>query len=121
MTIKELSIIIHNTAINNGFWETFNLPEKLMLIVSEVSEAMEADREGRRMGASILGVNGWTKDGDFKESFLTNVKDTLEDELADACIRIFDLAEKMNIDLEEHIRAKMRYNAMREFKHGKKY
>jgi NTP pyrophosphatase (non-canonical NTP hydrolase) len=49
------------------------------------------------------------------------VKDTFEDELADAAIRIFDLAHSKGIDLQKHIEAKMRYNATREHMHGKKY
>lgn len=121
MTIKDMCIEIHNNAVVKGFWETFNMAEKLMLIVSELSEAMEADRKNKRMGNSISGVNGCIKDNDFKKAFLVNVKDTFEDELADVCIRIFDLAQKMDIDLESHIRAKMRYNSTREFKHNKKY
>jgi NTP pyrophosphatase (non-canonical NTP hydrolase) len=119
--IKETMKEVHKNAIDKGLWETFNLPRVLMLIVSEVTEAMEADRDGRRTGVSVLGVNGWVDDNDFTDAFKSNVKDTIEDELADICMRVFDLAEKMEIDLEQHIKAKMRYNALRQFKHGKKY
>lgn len=121
MKINDIAKVIHANAVDKGFWETFNMPRALMLIVSEVTEAMEADRDSKRTGVSILGVNGWTSDDDFKESFLLNVKNTVEDELADVIIRVLDLTEKMGIDIEQHIKAKMRFNAMREFKHGKKY
>ena len=34
---------------------------------------------------------------------------------------LFALADKLGIDIEEHIRLKMEYNASRPYKHGKKY
>ena len=112
MTIKELCKEIHKNAISKGFWETFNMAEKLMLIVSEITEAMEADRKNKRMGSDIKNCHCFEKGAYFKRWFLEDVKDTFEDELADTCIRIFDLAQKMDMDLENHIIAKMRYNNM---------
>lgn len=99
-----------------------------MLIVSECSEAMEADREGRE--ANIKGFNqmmeGWDEDhfaydNGFKIAFKKTIKDSFADELADAVIRIMDLSYSKGIDLEWHIRMKMKYNSMREHMHGKKY
>ena len=120
--INKLSEEIHANAKNKGFFDTEkNIGEMLCLIHSEVSEALEADRKDRHTKANIFVVNGWTSDGDFTHSFKQNVKDTFEDELADVMIRVMDLAAFKGINLEEHIKAKMRYNAMREHKHGKKY
>jgi NTP pyrophosphatase (non-canonical NTP hydrolase) len=122
MTINSTAKIIHENARNKGFFDTpKNIGEMLCLIHSEVSEALEADRKDRYTTASIRAVNGWHDDKYFCESFVTNVKDNFEDELADVMIRVMDLAAFKVIDLEEHIRAKMRFNATREFKHGKKY
>ena len=64
---------------------------------------------------------GWVSDKDFIEHFEKTEKDTFQDELADAVIRILDLAEHFEIDLQAHIKAKHRYNTTREFMHGKKY
>lgn len=66
----------------------------LALIHSEVSEALEADRKGNQ------------------ENF--------EEELADVCIRIFDLCGSKNIDLEDAIYTKMERNKGRSYKHGNK-
>ncbi|WP_073013520.1 MazG nucleotide pyrophosphohydrolase domain-containing protein [Virgibacillus chiguensis] len=66
----------------------------LALIHSEVSEALEADRKGNQ------------------ENF--------EEELADVCIRIFDLCGSKNIDLEDAIHTKMERNKERSYKHGNK-
>jgi NTP pyrophosphatase (non-canonical NTP hydrolase) len=71
-----------------------NVGEKLMLIVSEVSEAMEAHRK------------------DLMDDKLPN-RPGAEAELADAVIRIFDLAGAMNLDLAGAVIEKMAYNAKR--------
>ena len=60
-------------------------------------------------------------DENFKAEFEHAVKSTFEDELADIMIRVMDLAAYKGIDLDNHIKVKMRYNAMRGYKHGKKY
>ncbi len=120
--INELAKQVHENAKSKGFFDSEkNIGEMLCLIHSEVSEALEADRKDRHTKSSIIGVNGWVSNADFKPSFERNVKDTFEDELADVMIRVMDLAAFKGIDLEAHIKAKMRYNAMREHKHGKKY
>lgn len=119
-TIAELAAEIHQNARNKGFWDKErNVGEMLMLIVSEVSEAMEADRKNHycsQKSVDYLNAVVWSE-----SHFRDNIKNTFEDELADACIRIFDLAHSRGIDLQWHIEAKMRYNATREHMHGKKY
>lgn len=120
--IQELSKAIHKNAQEKGFWEEpVNIAEKLMLVVSELSEALEADRKKVYCRTSMLAVNGWVSDEDFCESFKKHVKDTFEDEIADAIIRLLDLCQKLNIPIEAHIEAKMRYNSTRPYKHGKAY
>ncbi len=43
------------------------------------------------------------------------------DKYTDVMIRVMDLANYKGIDLEFHVKAKMRYNSLRPYKHGKKY
>lgn len=121
--IEQLQIEIHDNALRKGFWEEpVNLAEKMMLIVTEVAEMCEAHRKGRRFeNGSIDVVLGWTDNEDFKTDFEIKVKDTFEDEMADTVIRLLDMAKRQGIPLEKHIRAKMRYNSLRSYKHGKKY
>lgn len=120
--INELSKEIHQNAKNKGFFDDEkNIGEMLCLIHSEVSEALEADRKSQRTFSNIKAINGWIADKDFILSFKNNVKDTFDDELADIMIRVMDLAAFKGIDLEQHIKAKMRFNSLREHKHGKKY
>lgn len=121
MHINEISEDIHANAIAKGFWEEDNLCKKLLLIVSEVTEAMEADRKNKYASDDIGIVNSIDDHLVFVGRFEKRIKDTFEDEMADTCIRIFDLCGKMNIDLEAHILAKHRYNKTRDYLHNKKY
>ena len=54
-------------------------------------------------------------------SFEMEVKSSFEDELADAIIRLLDLAGYKNIDIQKHIDLKLQYNKTRPHKHGKSY
>ena len=79
--------------------------EKMLLIVSEIAEALEEFRIGRGL-AEIY--------------FSAELKpEGIPIEIADAVIRIFDFCEANNIDLEDALAIKMSYNERRPFKHGK--
>lgn len=128
MNIKETAAAIHAINKEKGFWdkpkETGTL---LMLVTSELAEALEADRKNKRAEPfwikSVLGEGiTWENNPEIlKEMFLRDIKDTFQDEIADAVIRLFDLAEGSGIDLEFHIKHKMEYNKTRERLHGKAY
>ena len=120
--INQLAKEIHEGNKARGFYEgEKNIGEMLCLVHSEISEALEADRKDRFAKDDINFVNGYIYDADFKRSFEENIKDTFEDEIADAIIRLLDLAAFKKIDIESHIKAKMRYNSLRPYKHGKNY
>lgn len=97
--------LCHGATKASGWWtnlqtgeaivaEGLIVPTKLLLIVSEITEAMEGHRAGKM---------------DDKLPHRT----MLEVELADAMIRIADLAGAMNLDLGGAIADKMAYNAQR--------
>ncbi len=117
-TLKNLQKVCHKIACEKGFYDMlkYKIPEhliiseKLMHTVDELSEAHEALRNGNRQ----VHYNNKLRDKDWE-------KDTFEDELADAIIRIADLAEYMKVDLEWQIKNKMDYNKKRPYKHGKKF
>lgn len=126
--LNELSKQFHERAKVKGFWD--KIPETgtlLMLIVSELSEALEADRKGKfaNMNQFEKDLSEMTKYDDEKVyrqlAFFHNIKDSFEDEIADAFIRLFDLCGALDIDIEKHIELKMQYNQTREYKHGKQY
>jgi NTP pyrophosphatase (non-canonical NTP hydrolase) len=75
---------------------------KIALITSELSEALEAVRKDTVQDSHIPEFHG------------------LEAELADAVIRIMNLADDTGARLAEAIIAKAAYNAGRPYKHGDK-
>ena len=94
----------HGASYNAGWWhdkntgelldQAYQVPIKLCLIHSEISEAMEGDRKGHM---------------DEKLPHRSN----FEVELADAYLRIMDLAGAMGVDLAGAVVEKMAYNARR--------
>lgn len=186
MTIQEAIKEAHECAKEHGFHNPSPpIPTLLALIITELSEAIEANRKKDFCG---LDPSGYIFDpnlpiDEFRAFYESNVRDTFENELAGACIRIFDLAgllnavienpqtqllepnipgnimeamcqigfayiviqnkciksdtidfrlscclgiifaiaKKLNIDLWAHIEMAMRFNRLREYKHGKKY
>lgn len=84
--------------------DTAEVLAKVMLVVTELAEAVEAAREGKY--ALWVTVDG------KPEGFVT--------EMADAVIRIFHIAGLMGLDLEGAVKAKMAYNEKRAFRHGGK-
>lgn len=96
---------------------------ELMLITSELGEALEADRLGKHapyVATKILMTKDFNNE-EVRSSFDKYVKDTVEDEIADAFLRLMGLVGKMDIDIESHIISKSEYNKMRPYKHSKKY
>jgi NTP pyrophosphatase (non-canonical NTP hydrolase) len=121
--INILAANIHLINQEKGFWDKKrNVGEMLMLVTSELGEAMEAHRKGK--SADWIGYQEameGTEPMEQQEAFEHCIKDSFEDEIADAVIRLLDLAAGLNINLEQHIEAKLAYNQTRARFHGKKY
>lgn len=118
MNINKLQKEIHKNAVNKGFWDNpHNFGNDIMLIVTELSECVEAHRMNEF--ADLEAFENGTED--FQTEFKKHIKDTVQDELADAFIRILDTAEGWGINLKKHVELKMLYNSKRERLHGKKY
>lgn len=118
-TINAFAVVCHMNSANAGWWNDPNTGEplipdhvngeaneirasyapyviatKLMLMVSEIAEAMEGHRKG-------------LNDDKLKD------RPMIEVELADAVIRICDLAGALGLDLGGAIAAKIDFNATR--------
>jgi NTP pyrophosphatase (non-canonical NTP hydrolase) len=80
-----------------------DIEELLMLIISECGEALEADRKNYHSNNGYLEVIESIKTDIFNQEFEKYIKDTFEDELADICIRLFDMCGYLNIEPEDWI------------------
>ncbi|MCA9393288.1 MAG: nucleotide pyrophosphohydrolase [Candidatus Omnitrophica bacterium] len=86
--------ICHGIAREKGFWDQErNIGEALMLVVTEIGEAMEGYRQEDH--------------------------DNFREEIADTFIRLFDLCGGLKIDIEAEIAKKSIKNLSRPYKHGK--
>lgn len=170
---------IYDNAVAHGWHEEKHSPEHYLgLIMTEVAEAVEADRKGRNVRMPIMdgySVEQLNDAAGFKWFYEEEVKGNVAEEFADIVIRLLDMAksihgdkyayydhcsmfrnnktfiehayyfvkevlnsgilnisysisyiykwaEQLGIDLDQHIEWKMRYNSLREYKHGgKKY
>lgn len=94
--------------------------QRIALIQSEASEALEADRKNRH--ANLVSMQEQMQAHGFRaEDFQRYIKDTVEDEIADTIIRLLDLCGMLDIDIDKHIELKMQYNSSRPYLHGKEY
>ena len=189
MNLNELRDRAYKTACDHGFHdEELSNEHCLCLVISELMEAVEANRKGKRANVDWYNkkiansricqglVPDTPKEIGFEVAYNETIKGSIEEELADAVIRLLDLAglrnfnlnrfspvyvvsrkktfteniyaivkeimdrkysleEQVNyvitqvfaladilgVDLLWHIEQKMRYNELRENKHGKKY
>lgn len=102
LNFNEFSKDVHAANVAAGWWTDLktgepkkrNMGELLMLVVSEVSEAMEGDRKN------------------LPDDKLPH-RSMFEVELADVIIRIGDIAGSRNLDLDGAIAEKRAYNANR--------
>lgn len=104
-SVNDLMMLCHGAALRAGWWvdpisgvraidNPMCFSQKLMLIVSELAEAMEGDRKN------------------LMDDKLPH-RPMREVELADALIRIFDTAGAFGMDLGGALVEKMAYNAIR--------
>lgn len=106
---------IHDLAVKKGWWESWpdpsgRIPTSLMLVVSELAEALEEWRNNQHPSFVYFESDG---NGQKKPCGFGI-------ELADAVIRIRDTAEALELDLEKLIKIKHEYNRTRPVRHGGK-
>jgi hypothetical protein len=81
----------YKIACDHGFHDEERSEQHfLCLVITELSEAVQADRKD--MHADIKTFNAALDGFECEVAFEAYIKDTVEDELADAAIRILDLA-----------------------------
>ena len=106
-TLNAYRDICHANARSKGWYDgprERNIGEQLMLVVTEVAEAMEDLRDGK-----------------MSLSYDENGKPTgVPIEIADVMIRLFDLAGYLRIDIDDAVDTKIAFNETRPHRHGGK-
>lgn len=97
INLNELRNRAYKTACEHGFHDKELSNEHLLcLVISELMEAVEADRKGRYADRESFRSSYENEephdDVNFKYCFEKYIKDTVSDELSDAVIRLLDLA-----------------------------
>lgn len=107
-TPNEFQRAVYDNSVDHGFWapEHDNLYEKLALVHSEISEALECLRTG------VPASHVWYRTSDGKPEGFGY-------ELADAMIRILDIAEHTGLNLWYLMQSKHEFNTGRPYMHGK--
>jgi hypothetical protein len=120
-TLREIIIESHKTALDHGWWESGDRPilEQLMLMVTELAEAVEEVRNGHGVGEVYYNpdrpVTNSSDDVYLKpEGFLA--------ELADVLIRMGDTIGKYGLTDQfiKVLQEKLTYNKYRPYRHGGK-
>jgi hypothetical protein len=98
--LNQLASEIFEANKAKGFWAlNRSSAEILVLILSEMFEALEAERKSKS-ALKVQECLDLIDDDGFKDFFVENIKDSFEDELADTVIRILDMAGAWDIELE---------------------
>lgn len=120
--INELVKQAHQNAVEKGWHDSDrSFGEEIALVHSELSEALEDYRAGKRPNEVWYEKNGEVSQENVVAQPRPDWKPCgIPSELADVCIRIFDMCGRYGIDLEKAIKEKMAYNATRSVRHGGK-
>lgn len=109
---------VHALAVSKGWWDGVEEPSadeilaKMMLVVSELSEAAERVRS-----PDFNPREFWAEPGPHG---MQGKPEGFGVEMADAFIRMMDLCGKLRVPLEQRIRDKHYYNETRPRRHGGK-
>lgn len=104
--LNNLATAAHKNAVAHGFWECNPSHEhNMMLVLTEISEAVEADRHEIKCDHPIdyrgrfddLVLRGYS----MHDAFEMAIKNTKFDELADVCIRLLDMAGNLAVDFSK--------------------
>lgn len=123
--MEQLQKKAHKNSRDKGFWtgpDNENVPTKLCLMHSEISEWLEAFRKGNPPCEKTYPreADGELAEIQIMEGGEWRTITSEEEEAADLFIRLLDLCEYSKIDLARVTLSKMGYNSQRPHKHGGK-
>lgn len=120
--LNVLAADVHALAKLQGWWDKSpSFPEIIALCHSELSEALEAYRNGKEPQAISYLEKNCTRVGIDECSTSRCAKpEGIPIELADCILRILDYCGHADIDIDTAISIKHQYNQTRPYRHGGK-
>ena len=90
-------------ACAHGFHDDkeLSIEHYLMLIITEVSEMVEAHRKGKY--ADVLSFVEQEEICSFEDRYVSYIKGSVEEEMADVCIRLYDLAGDVGMKFSDRV------------------
>ena len=120
--LNKLSKEIHQNARDKGWYDDErSFGDVCSLIHSEVSEAFEEYRNGKEVGETYYKCDMNNNNcGGVCDTCTLKKPEGVPSELADVIIRVLDYCGAEEIDIDEIVRIKMKFNSTRSYKHGGK-
>lgn len=122
---NELRDRAYQNAVKHGFYENTSLLDEVMMIVTELGEAVQADRDNKFANLLLFEKNFDTPQINPEEHYIhcydVLMKDTVEDELADAFIRMLSFLAHSNIDMDADYFEEVPVNMMVSFMDEKNF
>jgi len=112
MDINEIAQKAHAAAIRDGHYEGKSFAEMITDVMCELAEASQASKKHHHADWKAFNGNLELFPENFQVWFNCFIKDSIEDELADAIIILLGMSARF--DIEKHILEKLKYNEVRE-------
>lgn len=120
LNINEFVKEVGENAVSHGWWdEERSFGELIALCHSELSEALEEYRNGRKTDETYYSIRDEERDHGMNRTIMSK-PEGIPSELADVIIRIFDMCHHYGIDIETMLLEKHEFNKSRPYKHGGK-
>lgn len=111
LNYNQLAAEVHANSVKHGWWENQpSIEHFLTLVVCELAEAVEADRKGIKADIALFERRIQEKPSEHEAAtyeqryaywFEAHIKDSVGDELADAVIRLLDIAGAYNYNFSK--------------------
>jgi len=118
-SLNDLRDLCLKIANEKGFTEA-TIGEDLMLMVSELAEALEDHRKGREPSWVWYETKSGESTTEYDDDGKPSKPCGIPTEIADLIIRALHFCGKHDIDIQSAVMKKIEFNRTRPFKHGKK-
>jgi hypothetical protein len=119
--LDQIAYLVQRNSAAKGFYPPGGKPDKSVahymgMVVTELAEVIEADRAAVKVDPPTPGVSDYVPMSEKIKGFTL-----MEEEVADAIIRLLDFAHAHGLRVSAAVASKHIYNTKRPYRHGKAY